>query len=106
MVSAGNLALESTILTPTMELLNALQFETVTPWDSVRHDALTARMALAYLDEHKPRLLYIALDETDDWAHDGRYDRVLQSLHRTDNSLRSLWTFVQASNKYRDKNGP
>ena len=28
----------------------------------------------------RPRALYLALGETDDWAHDGRYDRVLEDL--------------------------
>ena len=28
--------------------------------------------------------MYLALGETDDWAHDGRYDRVLETYARTD----------------------
>ena len=33
--------------------------------------------------------MYLALGETDDWAHDGRYDRVLETYARTDEYLRA-----------------
>ncbi len=83
--------------------LNALQRETQTPWDSVRHDAYTFRFAMAHLAKHKPQVLYLALGETDDWAHDGRYDRVLEAYTRTDEYLRELWTWLQSQPEYRGK---
>ena len=49
----------------------------------------------------QPRVLYLALGETDDWAHDGRYDRVLDAFRHTDEILRELWTALQASPQYR-----
>ena len=76
---------------------------TPTPWDSVRHDAYTARFAFAHLASYHPRVLYLALGETDDWAHDGRYDRVLEALAHTDEILRQLWTTLQADPQYRGK---
>jgi hypothetical protein len=88
---------------PVIQEMSRLQFETVTPWDSVRHDLYTFRFALAHLKTYQPRVMYIALGETDDWAHDGRYDRVLQVLERTDTYLRQLWEFIQAQDRYRDK---
>ena len=75
---------------------SALQFETPTPWDSVRHDVYTFRFAMDHLARHRPRVLYLALGETDDWAHDGRYDRVLETYARTDQYLRELWEWLQA----------
>jgi hypothetical protein len=86
-----------------MRLLNDVMFETTTPWDGVRHDAYTLRFALDYLQRATPRVLYIALGETDDWAHDGRYDRVLESLHRTDRSLREIWDTLQRLPEYRGR---
>ncbi|MCW5971285.1 MAG: hypothetical protein KIT57_22490 [Blastocatellales bacterium] len=88
---------------PEIQALSRLQFETPTPWDSVRHDLYTFRFALAHLKTYQPRAMFLSLGETDDWAHDGRYDRVLQALERTDNYLRELWTFLQGSDRYRDK---
>lgn len=84
-----------------LQALNLAQKEVVPPWDGVRHDYLTFRFAMAHLKQHKPRLLHIALDETDDWAHDGRYDRLLDTLARTDRYLQELWAFVQSDPAYR-----
>lgn len=87
---------------PEATLLNALQDEARAPWDGIRHDAFTFRMAMAYLKRERPRLLYIALDETDDWAHDGKYDLVLDSLARTDRQLEQLWTWILSDPEYRN----
>ena len=56
------------------QMLSLLQFETPTPWNSVRHDSYTFGLAVAHLRSERPRVVYLALGETDDWAHDGRYD--------------------------------
>ena len=74
---------------PAAERLSDLQFQTPTPWDSVRHDVYTTRLALSHLATYRPRVLYLALGETDDWAHDGRYDRVLEAYARSDAYLKS-----------------
>lgn len=84
-----------------VQVLSGWQFETRTPWDGTRHDAYTWRFARAHLATYQPRLLWIALDETDDWAHDGRYDRVLDALARFDAALSDLWTWLQAEDQYR-----
>ena len=80
---------------------SALQFETPTPWNEVRHDVYTFHFAMDHLDRHKPRVLYLALGETDDWGHDGRYDRVLEAFARSDEYLKQLWTWLQAQPEYR-----
>jgi hypothetical protein len=84
-----------------VQVLSDWQFQTRTPWDGTRHDAYTLRFARAHLATYHPRLLWIALDETDDWAHDGRYDRVLDSLAAFDRALAELWTWLQADAQYR-----
>ena len=58
---------------------------------------------MAHLRRSRPRVLYIAFDETDDWAHDGRYDRVLDTLHLIDEYLRELWRLLQSDSGYRDR---
>lgn len=85
-----------------VQALSRAQFEATTPWDGARHDAFTFRFAMDYLQRVRPRVLYIAFDETDDWAHDRKYDRVLDALNRTDGYLRELWTWLQADAEYRD----
>ena len=85
------------------QMLSLLQFETPTPWNSVRHDAYTFGLALAHFRAEQPRVVYLALGETDDWAHDGRYDRVLETFSRTDGYLQQLWTWLQSQTAYRGR---
>lgn len=88
---------------PTIAQLSALQFDTPTPWSGARHDVYTHRLAMAHLVRHRPRVLYVAFDETDDWAHDGRYDLTLDALHRTDARIGELWAWLQADPTYRGR---
>jgi hypothetical protein len=88
---------------PVIRQLSAAQFETQPPWDVVRFDAYTFRFAMAHLAAARPRALYIAFDETDDWAHDGKYGRLLEAYVRTDGYLRELWTWLQSQPDYRGR---
>ena len=83
--------------------LSRMQFETPTAWNSVRHDAYTFGLAMTYFRTHQPRVLYLALGETDDWAHERRYDRVLETLARTDEWFRQLWTWLESQPTYRGR---
>lgn len=88
---------------PEIAAVNTLQREVVTPWDATRFDAFTFRLAMRHLATARPRILYLAFDETDDWAHDGRYDRVLDAYARTDAFLKELWTWLQNDEGYRGR---
>jgi hypothetical protein len=81
--------------------LNELLAETTPPEDSVRADSFTFMAAMHHLRTARPRVLYLALGETDDWAHAGRYDRYLRSAQRFDRYLRRLWETLQAMPEYR-----
>jgi hypothetical protein len=83
--------------------LNELLAETTPPEDSVRADSFTFMAAMHHLRDRQPRVLYLALGETDDWAHAGRYDRYLRSAHRFDIYMRRLWETLQSLPQYRDK---
>jgi len=100
-VNAGYTPFDSPL--PAVRALSAMQVETPTPWNSVRHDVYTFRFAMDHLSRARPRVMYLALGETDDWAHDGRYDRVLETYARTDEYLRELWTWLQADPEYRGR---
>jgi bisphosphoglycerate-independent phosphoglycerate mutase (AlkP superfamily) len=88
---------------PAVKAADRLQREVPTPWEGTRFDAFTFRLAMAHLAAAKPRVLYLAFDETDDWAHDGRYDRVLDAYARTDEFLKELWTWIQNEPSYRGR---
>ena len=83
-----------------MKELSELQFLMLTPWPSVRHDYITFELALEFMRRHRPRLIHIALGEMDDWAHDKRYDRALDTIHFFDRCLRDLWRFVEGDSHY------
>ena len=44
---------------------------------------------MEYLKEHKPRVLFVSLGETDDWAHGGDYAQYLNAAHRADHYIQS-----------------
>ena len=102
-VNAGFRKAEDTYLTYTEQLLNDLQDQIPSPWASVRLDAFTHNYMLEYMKKHHPRVVYISYGETDDFAHDGRYDHYLNSAHQTDKWIQALWEFLQSDSFYKGK---
>lgn len=84
------------------QFLNTLQKEIPSPWHNVRLDAFTYRFAKHNLLTNKPKVTYIALGETDDFAHDGHYDQYLYSIRRSDAFLKDLWQTIQSTPGYKD----
>lgn len=84
------------------KLINDWQFLTTRPI-GVRPDVITYIAAREYMKAFKPKVLYIAFDETDDLAHAGMYDQYLQSAHAEDKMLEDLWNYIQSTPQYKDK---
>jgi bisphosphoglycerate-independent phosphoglycerate mutase (AlkP superfamily) len=72
-------------------------------WEEGSNDVLTFRMGQAYLVRNQPRVLWLALVNSDDWGHADRYDRYLEYLHLADSMLGELWQTVQSLEAYRDR---
>lgn len=85
------------------EMLNRLMTTTTREWQGVRLDSFTSAVALELLARRKPRVLYVALGEPDDWAHDRRYDHYLESTRAADAFLAELWMTLQALPEYRGR---
>jgi hypothetical protein len=83
------------------EDLNRLQ--DLPPWKDSVYDTFVFEAALRFLQRHRPRVLYIALGDTDEWAHAGRYDRYLEALQRCDAWLRQLWQTLESLPAYRGR---
>lgn len=83
--------------------LNMLNRELPQMWDSVRYDVMTFEGAMDAIIHHKPRVLYIGFGETDDWAHEGRYDLYIESAHKTDVYIQRIWEKVQSMPEYAGK---
>jgi len=87
---------------PQLSLINDMQFLTTRPI-GVRPDVFTYFAAREYLKAYSPKVLYIAFDETDDFAHAGMYDQYLNSAHAQDAMIADLWRLIQSTPQYKDK---
>ena len=102
-VNAGFRKAQDEYLTYKEQFLNDLQDDIPSPWGSVRLDAFTHHYMMEYIKKHHPRVVYISYGETDDFAHDGRYDHYLRSAHQTDKFIQDLWDYLQADPFYAGK---
>ena len=90
-------------LTPRQELLNEFYRTTTRLDDEDVWDSFLQVPLLDYVKTAHPRLLFVGYGETDNWAHSGRYDLVLESAHQFDQFVRQLWETMQAMPEYRDQ---
>ncbi len=99
-VNAGWQPLELAPATPAQEMLNSLMLTTPREWEGVRFDSFTFRAAMTYLERERPRLLYLALGEPDDWAHERRYGHYVDATRRCDDLIAELWLWLQSQPDY------
>lgn len=90
-------------LTPGQQQVNELVRTLERRWPGNVFDVVSHRAAVEHLMKYKPRVLYIGLGETDEWAHARRYDLYLQAAQRSDQYLRELWELLQSLPQYQDK---
>jgi len=72
-------------------------------WAESRFDAPTVVAAVDYLRRKHPRVLYLLLEETDEWAHGRRYDLYADAAFRSDGFIRLVWEAAQSISEYRDR---
>lgn len=84
-----------------LQLANAVQ-ERVTQKYKTRYDLLTFFNAREYIRQHCPRVVFLGLGETDEFAHKGRYDLYLQQLANVDKMIAELWYYVQTDPFYKN----
>lgn len=102
-VNASYAPLTEIPATPELKLLNTLKAETVRVWPDEAFDPLPFHTAVEYIKAKKPRLLFLGLGETDDWAHFGTYAEYLNAAHLGDSYVQALWEMVQSMPEYRGK---
>ena len=88
-------------LTPRQELINELYRATTPLDDEDTYNSFIQIPLLDYVKSDHPRVLFVGYGETDNWAHQGRYDLVLQSAHGFDHFVQQLWETMQAMPEYR-----
>lgn len=86
---------------PALELLNRLKRELPHTWENEPFDAITFHTGLYYFKQTKPRVLFLSLGETDEWAHAGNYTQYLHAARRVDDYVKELWDTAQSMPEYR-----
>ena len=86
-----------------LELIQQIEQDTTEIWRDMSFDSFFVNAARVYLEEKQPRVVWVAFGETDEWAHEGNYERYLFAAHNTDNYIRQLWEKAQSLPAYRGK---
>lgn len=91
-------------LTSDQKMVNAMLKDSYKPWhEDECLDVFTHYAALTHLKAKKPKVLYIAYGETDEWAHAGQYRSYLDAAHQVDAWIKQLWDYLQSDPAYRNK---
>ena len=86
----------------TFQLINKLQ-DNVVEKNQTRYDWLTFLNAKEYIQQHHPKIVFIGLGETDEFAHEAHYDKYLQHANAVDKMISDLWYYVQTNSFYKNK---
>ena len=100
-VNAGNGAVYDTKDAATQQLFDIQ--EHVKSLGSERYDFVTYFLAKNYVLQQKPKVLHIGFDETDEFAHEGKYREYLTSAHNIDGYIKDLYETMQKMPEYKDK---
>lgn len=98
--NSGYMALPDTL--EGIRLVNEVQ-EKIEQKYKTRYDALTFFTAKEYIRQHHPRVVFLSLGETDEFAHKGQYDLYLQQINAVDKMIAELWYLVQTDPFYRNR---
>jgi Type I phosphodiesterase / nucleotide pyrophosphatase len=90
-------------MTGTQLMTNMVQQTAIVEKEDTRYDLLTFVTAKEYIKKHQPKVMYISLGETDEWAHHGRYDLYLQQANQLDKCIADLWYYTQTNEFYKNK---
>jgi len=90
--------------TEQQKLINNMLADSHKPWHTHEClDVFTHYEAMEELKINKPKVLYIAYGETDEWAHAGQYRYYLDAAHQVDAWIKQIWDFVQSTEQYKNK---
>lgn len=100
-VDDGTGALAFGTITPAIETVNRVRRETVYRWGNSAFDSFVFIPMLEWVKVNKPRLVFLCLGETDEWAHESDYPRYLRAARKSDGYVQEIWETLQAMPEYR-----
>ena len=90
--------------TENQKLINNMLQSSFKNWGTEEcFDVFTHYEAMEDLKTKKPKVLYIAYGETDEWAHHREYRSYLDAVHQVDAWIKEIWEFVQSDPQYKNK---
>lgn len=98
-VSAGIARLQSPKQDSELSAINEMQFHDESSGE-VRTDEDTMEMAHWYLKNHEPRFLYVSLNDSDHYAHDGKYTSYMNQLEKYDEFLELVFKTLESKGEY------
>lgn len=102
-VHAGWEPIQAVQLTERERALNETMAQMPRYWPDNVYDVFTMGAVRSAYERRKPRVLYVALGETDEWGHGKRYDLYLDSARKSDQWLAETWERLQADPQYKGK---
>lgn len=66
-------------------------------------DTAEIAAAIDYMQNEKPKVVYISMTATDHEAHEKHYDNYLAAAHREDSLIAAVWNFIQHNRTYKNK---
>lgn len=66
-------------------------------------DVFTHYAALTCLRQQRPKVLYIAYGDTDEFAHHAHYKFYIEAIRQFDAFIAAVWTWVQRQPEYRNR---
>ena len=85
-----------------ISMINSVQEKGILNKTATRYDMLTYTTAKEYIKTNQPRIVVIGFGETDDFAHQKRYDLYLQQANQVDRMISELWHMVQTTPEYKN----
>lgn len=92
---------EGTRRLPVPDALTELAERSQTVWANLVLDTFVVYAAKHAVRTLQPRAMYVQFGETDDWAHEGNYERYLNAARAFDRFIGELWTLTQSMPEYR-----
>ncbi len=83
-----------------LKALNRMQRQYRPGWRSARYDAYSIKFSLRYIERYRPRFMFVALNDADEWAHDNSYWGYYHSLKLYDQYLQSLFEKLDDMGRY------
>ncbi|MGC4037622.1 MAG: alkaline phosphatase family protein [Chitinophagaceae bacterium] len=100
-LNSGYEIINSDSLSENEKKINSVQLMNDTQ-EPTRNDRLTFIAAKEFAKKNHPRVLFIGLGETDEFAHHGRYDIYLEKAAEADHMIAELWHWAQTTPGYKD----